>query len=82
MNDTLRALYDYILEQRVPAFLTGRDYQTADGLFSKHLDALRQEPPTPQKERLDKLCDAWWEQRDLEQEALFQAVWSAVRELA
>lgn len=43
MNEALRTLYDYILEQRVPTFLTGRDYQTVDGLFSKHLDALRRE---------------------------------------
>lgn len=81
MTDALRALYDYIREQRLPPFLTSQAYQTVNDLSDLHLDALRQELPRLQRERLDKLCDAWWEQRDMEQEALFQAVWSAVREL-
>lgn len=82
MNETLRALYDYILEQRFPAFLVSQDYQSVDALADRNLNALREALSPSQKERLDKLCDAWWEQRDRELEALFRAVWSAVRELA
>jgi len=82
MTATLRALYDYVLENRFSAFLTDREYHTVNDLAEKRLDALRQELPQGQREQLDKLCDACLEQRDMELEAMFQAVWAAVRELA
>lgn len=82
MTSTLRALYDYVLENRFSAFLTDREYHTVNNLAEKRLDALRQELPHGQREQLDKLCDACLEQRDMELEAMFQAVWAAVRELA
>ena len=82
MKATLRALYDYVLENRFSAFLTDREYHTVNDLAEKRLDALRQELPQGQREQLDKLCDACLEQRDMELEAMFQAVWAAVRELA
>lgn len=82
MTATLRALYDYVLENRFSAFLTDREYHTVNDLAGKRLDALRQELPQRQREQLDKLCDACLEQRDMELEAMFQAVWAAVRELA
>ena len=62
--------------------MTEREYHTVSDLAEKHLDTLRQELSQAQVERLDKLCDAWWEQRDMELEAMFRDVWAAVRELA
>ncbi|SFP02601.1 hypothetical protein SAMN05216343_10262 [Oscillibacter sp. PC13] len=82
MTETMQALYDYVLENRFSAFLTGQEYRTVCHLADKHLNALEQELSKPQKERLEKLCDVWCEQQILEQEALFQAVWQAIRELA
>lgn len=80
MTDTMQALYDYVLENRFAAFLTGRDYAEADSLSDRLLDALRAELPPPQRERLDRLSDALTEQRELE--AMFQAAWTEARELA
>lgn len=81
MNGTMQALYDYTLENRFTAFLTGRDYAEADSLAEALLNALRGELPQPQRERLDRLSDALMEQRDLELEAMFQAAWSVAREV-
>ncbi|MDY3985928.1 DUF6809 family protein [Dysosmobacter sp.] len=82
MTDTVRALYDYVLENRFSAFLTDREYHTVDSLVEAHLDALRRELPQDQRERLDKLWDALGDQRGIELEAMFQAAWAAARELA
>ncbi len=81
MTGTMQALYDYTLENRFTAFLTGRDYAEADSLAEELLNALRGELPQPQRERLDRLSDALMEQRDLELEAMFQAAWSVAREV-
>lgn len=81
MTGTMQALYDYTLENRFTAFLTGRDYAEADSLAEALLNALRGELPQPQWERLDRLSDALMEQRDLELEAMFQAAWSVAREV-
>lgn len=81
MTAALQALYDHTLETRFSAFLMTQDYQTADGLFTKHLDALRQTLPPEQKAILEKLCDALYEQRDMELEAMFQATWRVAAEL-
>lgn len=81
MTVTMQALYDYTLENRFTAFLTGRDYAEADSLAEALLNALRGELPQPQRERLDRLSDALMEQRDLELEAMFQAAWSVAREV-
>ena len=81
MTGTMQALYDYTLENRFSAFLTGRDYAEADSLAEALLNALRGELPQPQRERLDRLSDALMEQRDLELEAMFQAAWSVAREV-
>lgn len=81
MTGTMQALYDYTLENRFTAFLTGRDYAEADSLAEELLNALREELPQPQRERLDRLSDALMEQRDLELEAMFQAAWSVAREV-
>lgn len=81
MTGTMQALYDYTLENRFTAFLTGRDYAEADSLAEELLNALRGELPQPQRERLDRLSDALMEQRDLELEAMFQAAWSVAREI-
>ena len=81
MAGTMQALYDYTLENRFTAFLTGRDYAEADSLAEALLNALRGELPQPQRERLDRLSDALMEQRDLELEAMFQAAWSVAREV-
>ncbi|MCI6568617.1 MAG: hypothetical protein ACI4O6_02360 [Dysosmobacter sp.] len=81
MTGTMQALYDYTLENRFTAFLTGRDYAEADSLAEALLNALRGELPQPQRERLDRLSDALMEQRDLELEAMFQAAWSVAREV-
>ena len=81
MTATMQALYDYTLENRFTAFLTGRDYAEADSLAEALLNALRGELPQPQRERLDRLSDALMEQRDLELEAMFQAAWSVAREV-
>ena len=81
MTGTMQALYDYTLENRFTAFLTGRDYAEADSLAEALLNALRGELPQPQRERLDRLSDTLMEQRDLELEAMFQAAWSVAREV-
>ena len=81
MTGTMQALYDYTLENRFTAFLTGRDYAEADSLAEALLNALRGELPQPQRERVDRLSDALMEQRDLELEAMFQAAWSVAREI-
>lgn len=81
MTGTMQALYDYTLENRFTAFLTGRDYAEADSLAEALLNAIRGELPQPQRERLDRLSDALMEQRDLELEAMFQAAWSVAREV-
>lgn len=81
MTGIMQALYDYTLENRFTAFLTGRDYAEADSLAEALLNALRGELPQPQRERLDRLSDALMEQRDLELEAMFQAAWSVAREV-
>ena len=81
MTGTMQALYNYTLENRFTAFLTGRDYAEADSLAEALLNALRGELPQPQRERLDRLSDALMEQRDLELEAMFQAAWSVAREV-
>ena len=81
MTGTMQALYDYTLENRFTAFLTGRDYAEADSLAEALLNALRGELPQPQRERLDRLSDALMEQRDLVLEAMFQAAWSVAREV-
>ena len=81
MTGTMQALYDYTLENRFTAFLTGRDYAEADSLAEALLNALRGELPQPQRERLYRLSDALMEQRDLELEAMFQAAWSVAREV-
>lgn len=81
MTQALQALYDHALETRFSALLVTPDYHTADELFSKHLDALRRMLQPEQKVILDKLCDALYEQRDLELEAMFQAAWCVAREL-
>ena len=81
MTGTMQALYDYTLENRFTAFLTGRDYAEADSLAEALLNALRGELPQPQRERLDRLSDALMEQRDLELEAMFQAAWTAAQEV-
>ena len=79
MTVTMQALYDYTLENRFTAFLTGRDYAEADSLAEALLNALRGELPQPQRERLDRLSDALMEQRDLALGALVQAAWSGAR---
>lgn len=81
MTGTMQALYDYTLENRFTAFLTGRDYAEADSLAEALLNAPGGELPQPQRERLDRLSDALMEQRDLELEAMFQAAWSVAREV-
>ncbi|MGN8889115.1 hypothetical protein [Dysosmobacter sp. HCP28S3_G4] len=81
MTGTMQALYNYTLENRFTAFLTGRDYAEADSLAEALLNALQGELPQPQRERLDRLSDALMEQRDLELEAMFQAAWSVAREV-
>ena len=81
MTGIMQALYDYTLENRFTAFLTGRDYAEADSLAEALLNALRGELPQPQRERLDRLSDTLMEQRDLELEAMFQAAWSVAREV-
>ena len=81
MTDALQALYDYTLENRFSAFLTSGDYRTAGDMVDRNLDALRRSLSEPGKTVLDNLCDALYEQRDLELEAMFQAVWSVAREV-
>ena len=81
MTGTMQALYDYTLENRFTAFLTGRDYAEADSLAEALLNALRGELPQPQRERLDRLSDALMEQRDLELEAMFQAAWTTAQDI-
>ena len=81
MTDALQALYDYILENRFSAFLTSGNYRTAGDLVDRHLNTLRRSLSEPGKTVLDNLCDALYEQRDLELEAMFQAAWQVSREL-
>lgn len=81
MTQTLQALYDYTLESRFSAFLTSQDYQTAGDLFNGYLDVLHQILPKEQSDILEKLCDALYEQRDMELEAMFQATWRVAAEL-
>ena len=82
MTPALQALYDYTLENRFSALLTDQTYKNLESLFQQHLDTLYRELPQSQRETLEKLCDALWEQRDLELEALFQAAWAVSRELS
>ena len=81
MTDSLLALYSYVLENRYSAFLTGPDYAEAAGMADRHLNVLRHELPPAHRERLEKLSDVLSEQRDLELRAMFQATWTAAREL-
>ena len=81
MTPALQALYDYTLESRFSAFLTSRDYQSAGDLVNRYPDVLHQTLPKEQSGLLEKLCDALYEQRDMELEAMFQAAWQVASEL-
>lgn len=81
MTPALQALYDYTLESRFSAFLTSRDYQSAGDLFNRYLGVLHQTLPKEQSGILEKLCDALFQQRDMELEAMFQATWQVAAEL-
>lgn len=81
MTDSLQALYEYTLERRLSAFLLSDNYRDASDLFHRHRHILEQDLPQAPKDILEKLCDALYEQRDIELEAMFQAAWHVAREL-
>lgn len=81
MTDSLQALYEYTLERRLSAFLLSDNYRDAGDLFHWQRHILEQDLPQAQKDILEKLCDALYEQRNIELEAMFQAAWHVAREL-
>ena len=82
MLDTVRILYEYTLKNRVPAFLTGEEYEEQCRSTEQQEERLRRLlPPEGQQSLVDYAGDSRIK-GDLELEAMFQAAFSLGMELS
>lgn len=82
MLDTVRILYEYTLKNRVPAFLTGEEYEEQCRAIEKQEEELRR-LLSPEGQQLLKSYSRDLELKGtMELEAMFQAAFSLGMELS
>ncbi len=82
MLDTVRILYEYTLKNRVPAFLTGEEYEEQCRAIEKQEEELRRLLPPEGQQLLKSYSRNLELNGTMELEAIFQAAFSLGMELS
>ena len=81
MTDIMQVLYEYVEAERVPGYLSPREYREVSQLTARLSQRLRDMLPEDNRDAMTKYEDAAAELHSMELEAMFQAGFALAEEL-